>query len=439
MNRRTLLTVLILCGLVIGLVVGQIVHVQAEYGPGQTIMDSQFAGLLGIFRLIGRDIFMGLLKMIIIPLVLSSVIVGVTSVGDFGKLGWLGGKTILYYFATMFIAVTVGLVLVNMLQPGRVGFETSERQQAEQAWQQRDSSTTQQAPQTLGQALLSIVARMVPYNPVKAAVELDTLKVIVFSILLGIAITLIGPRGTPLTDFFSALYHAILTLTMGVLWLAPVGVFCLIVGSVAAIGLEVFAQKIGLYMVTVLGGLGIHAVIVLPLALWVVGRYNPFKFFNDMRLALMTALSTASSSASLPVTMECAIDNANVSRRSAGFVLPLGATINMDGTALYEAVAVVFLAQVYGVEMGLTQLIIVALTATLAAVGAAGIPEAGLVTMLIVVTAVNNSVPGVKIPVEAVGLILGVDRILDMCRTTVNVWGDAVGARIISRSEPDPA
>ena len=266
------------------------------------------------------------------------------------------------------------------------------------------------------------------------AAQGQALPVIFFSILLAIMITTLGDRSAILIEFFGALFEAIMKLVQLVIWMTPVGVFSLLAWTVARIGLASFGQAIGGYMITVTVGLAIHGFIVLPIICRVFGKCNPYKFMHQMRQAMMTALGTDSSSATLPVTMECATENAGISKRSAGFVLPLGSTINMDGTALYEAVAVVFLAQAYGIELGLPQLVLVAITATLAAIGAAGIPSAGLVTMVIVINAVN---PGLEamgkdtIPIAAIGLIIGVDRILDMMRTTVNVWGDAVGAKIV--------
>ncbi|MEC8734809.1 MAG: dicarboxylate/amino acid:cation symporter, partial [Planctomycetota bacterium] len=204
---------------------------------------------------------------------------------------------------------------------------------------------------------------------------------------------------------------------------------------------ESLIGPLGGYMSTVLIGLGIHGLVVLPLILWILGRTNPYRFMFRMRKALLTAFGTDSSSATLPVTIETAIDEGGCSKRSSNFVLPLGATVNMDGTALYEAVAVVFLFQLYGIELEFAELMIVVITATLAAVGAAGIPSAGLITMVIVIGAVNTSLAGrgiEELPLSAVGVIYGVDRLLDMCRTVVNVWGDATGAKIITRLAPDP-
>ncbi len=218
----------------------------------------------------------------------------------------------------------------------------------------------------------------------------------------------------------------------------PLGVFALVVWSVGRIGLGALAGPVFWYVFTVLLGLLLHAVVVIPLVMWMLTRQNPFVFMHQMRSALMTAFGTDSSSATLPVTIEAAEKFGGCSSRASRFVLPLGATINMDGTALYEGVAVVFLFQCYGIPLGPTELAIVVVTATLAAIGAAGIPSAGLVTMAIVVGAVNGSLGGDKtLPLAAIGIILGIDRILDMCRTTVNVWGDAVGAKIMTRLAPD--
>jgi len=438
MRGKALLTGLILAGLLAGAILGQMLH-DPQYVYNVTPLDQHaHASALKAFKLVGRDIFMGLLFMVIVPLIVASVITGVTSVGNFARLGSIGIRTLIYYFSTMLIAVVIGLVLVHTIQPGRVGYTEAEKQAAAERFAASGKEAAVEAgPHNLGQALLTVLTNLVPSNPIKAAMKPDTLKLIVFSLLFGIVLTTIGPMGQPVADFFRGVNEVMIRLTMLVLWVAPVGVFSLLAYSVAQIGLGSFAAKIGVYMSTVLAGLGVHGLIVLPLALWGLTRYPPWQFLNDMRQSLLMAFSTASSSATLPVTMQCAQHNAGVSKRASAFVLPLGATINMDGTALYEAVAVAFLAQVYGAELGLVQMILIALTATLAAVGAAGIPEAGLVTMAIVVAAVNSSMGREVIPIEGIGFILGVDRILDMCRTTVNVWGDAVGAKIISRWEPD--
>ncbi len=256
--------------------------------------------------------------------------------------------------------------------------------------------------------------------------------------MFGVAMTFVGEAARPLKQFFEALFAVTMRLVEWILWLAPIGVFALLVWTVSRIGLVSLAGPLFKFVVTVLVGLTIHGFIVLPLILMVFGKTSPLKYFRAMRAALLTALGTDSSSATLPVTIECAENEGGCSRRAARFVLPLGATINMDGTALYEAVTVVFLFQCFGIELGATELMIIVLTSTLAAIGAAGIPSAGLVTMVIVLEAVNSSMGVDKsVPISAVGIIWGIDRLLDMYRTVVNVWGDAVGARIMTRLAPD--
>ena len=436
MKARTLLTILILGALLVGVVTGQALH-----GRDHASFDH-------VCTFIGSDIFMGLLKMLIVPLIISAVIVGVTSVGDFRHLGAIGLKTVAYYLTTTIVAVLLGLVLVMLIRPGAGFFSgpdgAAQRQKyLDEGQAKRDAITQAQekeggAVKTSTDALLNIVRQLIPKNPVAAAAQGKPLQIIVFSILFGILLTTIGPSAKVVVDFFRAVLEVMIKMAGVVLWLAPAGVFCLVARNVAAVGMGVFAERIGAYMATVLLGLAIHGFIVLPLLLLVVGRTNPWAFIVQMRASLVMAFSTASSSATLPVTIEAAVEQGGCSKRAAGFVLPLGSTVNMDGTALYEAVAVVFLVQAFSSDpLELTQVVLIAITATLAAVGAAGIPQAGLTTMLLVVTAVNQG-GAAQIPLAAIGLILGVDRVLDMCRTMVNVWGDAVGAKIISRTEPDP-
>jgi Na+/H+-dicarboxylate symporter len=276
----------------------------------------------------------------------------------------------------------------------------------------------------------SILLNMVPANPVKAMAEMQILPLIVFSLLFGAVLTTMGKRGKPLVDLFDSLNDAMMKLTDWVIALAPVGVFALLAAVVAETGPGIFAN-LGKYMVAVLLGLTIHATVTLPLLLKLAGGASPRKFFGKVAPALTTAFSTASSSATLPLTIDCVEEEAKVPPKVASFVLPLGATINMDGTALYESVAAVFIAQVYGIDLSLGQQVLIFLTATLAAIGAAGIPSAGLVTMAIVLNAVG-------LPLEGIGMILAVDRLLDMCRTSVNVWGDTVGCAVVARMTGEP-
>jgi proton glutamate symport protein len=405
----------IIIGMAVGVVVGLVIN---ESSPVPGLIKIPFATVLGpIIGPVGQ-IFIKLLKMLIVPLILASMVTGVARVGDIRKLGGLGGKTFVYYVVTTFAAVLVGLVLVNLFRPGAgaPGFAGV-------------------MPKEVGTKVTigSVLLNMVPANPVEAMAQMQILPLIVFSLLFGAVLTTLGDKGRPLTDLFESLNDAMMKLTDWVIRLAPIGVFALLAAVVVDTGPGIFAN-LGKYMATVLLGLAVHALVTLPLLLKLVGRASPKRFFSAVAPALTTAFSTASSSATLPLSIDCVETRAKVSSRVSSFVLPLGATINMDGTALYESVAAVFIAQVYGIDLSLGQQILIFLTATLAAIGAAGIPSAGLVTMAIVLNAVG-------LPLEGIGMILAVDRILDMCRTSVNVWGDTVGCAVVARltSEETPA
>jgi Na+/H+-dicarboxylate symporter len=362
-------------------------------------------------------LFLRALKMIIVPLVMASMVVGITNLGDVRRLGRVGGLTLLYYVTTTGLAVGLGILLVNLLAPG-AGVPLGEAAIPEQV----------RAREAVGFA--DIVLSFVSDNIVKAMAEMDILPVIVFSLALGGVLTTLEERGAPVIAFFTGLNEAMMRMVHLLMYLAPVGVFGLVAGRFARAGdIGELIGALGAYMGTVLLGLAIHALLVLPLILWLLGRRDPFVYAVNMGPALLTAFSTASSSATLPLTLECVEERNRVSRRAAYFVLPLGATINMDGTALYEAVAAIFIAQVVGIELGAWQQVLVFVTATLAAIGAAGIPEAGLVTMVIVLRAVG-------LPLEGLGLLLAVDWLLDRFRTAVNVWGDACGAGVIERFLP---
>ena len=439
-KRAWLITWLILAGMAMGALAGAWLHgLKGSDAVGyQTTID--------LFSFVGNTLFMGLLKMLIVPLIIASVIVGVASIGDFKSLGRIGLKTGIYFLVTMLIAATIGLALVNTIRPGDgIGAAQVERGEKEYVENKEAQTKIETGPSGFGSAMLEIVEDMIPTNPIASAADpkIAALPIIAFSIFFAIMLTTIGSRGSVVLRFFDAVFETMTAMVHVVIMLAPVGVFCLLAWTVGRIGLEIFVGGMAKYIATVLSGLFIHGVIVLPLILWIFGRTNPFRFMHQMRQALMTAFSTDSSSATLPVTIECAVEEGGCSRKAAGFVLPLGATVNMDGTALFEAVAVAFIAQSYGVQLDLEQSVIIAITATLTAIGAAGIPSASLVLMPVVIAAVNQSLDpsgtstAAIIPIAGIGLVLGVDRILDMSRTVVNVWGDAVGAKIITRSEPD--
>ncbi len=390
-------------GVVVGLTINESSAVPSAIKTPFSVIFTPIIGPIG-------QIFIKLLMMLIVPLIMASMITGVARVGDIRKLGGLGAKTFLYYLVTTFASVLVGLILVNILRPG-AGAPTIGG----------DVPDVVRTQVTIGSVLLN----MIPSNPVKAMAEMQILPLIVFSLLFGAVLTTIGNKGRPLIDLFESLNAAMMKLTDWVIRLAPYGVFALLAAVVAESGPGIFAN-LGKYMATVLLGLAIHALVTLPILLKLVGGANPKRYFEKVATALTTAFSTASSSATLPLTIDCVETKAKVAPRVSSFVLPLGATINMDGTALYESVAAVFIAQVYGIDLSFGQQVLIFLTATLAAIGAAGIPSAGLVTMAIVLNAVG-------LPLEGIGMILAVDRILDMCRTSVNVWGDTVGCTVVAR------
>ena len=374
------------------------------------------------------DLFLQVLKLLVLPLVVTSMICGITSLGDIRKVGKVGVWTIVYYMLTGAIAVLIGIVLVQVIQPG---YETDD------AFAYKSEKVADKEENTVLGTLLDVFrgnerrpgSGMFPSNVVQAAVHTNVLALIVFSLLFGAALTTLGTQGQIVIDFFRVSNEAVMKMVNLAMLFAPIGIFGLVAiniaknGGGAEFGAEL--QRLGWYVGTVLIGLAVH-VLLLGSLLGILARRNPFTYTFGILRALLTAMTTASSSATLPVTMRAVERNNKVSNRSASFVLPLGATVNMDGTALYEAVAVIFIAQSMGIEMTTAQLFVIFLTATLAAIGAAGIPEAGLVTMVIVLTAVN-------LPMEGIGTILAIDWFLDRMRTTVNVYGDAVGAAVIDR------
>jgi proton glutamate symport protein len=366
------------------------------------------------------DIFLRALNMIIIPLILFSVSTGVASVGSGSNLGRLGLKTIGYYFFTSLAAIVTGLLLVTLIKPG-IGAEFGLTAQVEEIAGATDN---------FGQTLIKIV----PTNIFEALAQGNMLSIIFFAILFGFFMTRINDRPRHLViDVFNAGLDVIMKITMFVIKFTPLGIFSItakVIAQQVQMGNEIseVISRLGLYFITVLSGLFIHAFITLPLAVKIIGRANPLKHFKNMATPILTAFSTSSSNATLPLTMEALEDNNGVSNKIASFTVPLGATVNMDGTALYECVAVIFIAQAYGIDLTFGQQIIVVFTALLAAIGAAGIPMAGLVMMAVVLKAVG-------LPLEGIGLVLAVDRILDMFRTAVNVYGDTCGATIIAKSE----
>ncbi len=514
----------ILIGIIIAIIVG-------------TLVGGWLPNLAVKFRILG-DIFLNSLMMIVVPLVIFSMIVGITGLGDIRKIGSIGRRTVIYYMVTTGISVLIGIILVNIVQPGK-GISAGEKHSAfsytiatennrtvtltNATWDKTNynekyllvlqdqkvqgtielisensvtvrlwesqlledvvyitaedgtrlpflqvdgqlvSAEPELAPSGKGvEITLSITQRLrgkeekdivntleevlignretgkeglIPRNLFNAMVNTDILPLIFFAILIGATLSVLGERGRATINVISTLNDAVMRLVNWIMIVAPIGIFGLISARIGnAGGFSGFLPELlalGKYSFTVLFGLAIHAFIMLPLILLLFGRRNPLRYVTGVGAALLNAFSTASSSATLPLTLEGVKNQNGISNRTASFVLPLGATINMDGTALYEAVAAMFIAQVYGIAMSPVEQVVIFLTATLAAIGAAGIPEAGLVTMVIVLRAVG-------LPIEGIGLILTIDWLLDRFRTTVNVWGDSVGAGVIETFEMKP-
>ncbi len=362
------------------------------------------------------DMFMRALKMVIIPLILTSIISGIVNIGSLEKLGRIGLKTISYYIVTSVFAIVTGLLMVNLFKPGEgadLGFVSEVEGLA-------------LAKESFGQTLINII----PTNIVQAMVENQMLSVIFWAILVGLFITNISKKHKKLyIKIFNGGFELMMKITEFVIKFTPFGVFGIVAYQVAQQkNLMEVGARLGLYMVAVILALIVHSCVTLPLILKFVGKINPFSHIRAMSVPLLTAFSTSSSSATLPLTMEAVEHKAGASNKITSFVLPLGATINMDGTALYECVAAIFIAQAYGIDLSFGEQIIVVITALLASIGAAGIPMAGLVMITVILSAVN-------LPLEGVGLILAVDRILDMFRTSVNVWSDSCGTVVIAKSE----
>ncbi len=391
------LTFWIFAGLFLGMVSGKI------FGEG----------IIPLGEVLG-DVFLKLLRMAIMPLILVSITSGVISVGGRKNLGLLGAKTFSYYVVSSLLAILTGQILVNVFKPGigsTIRFE-------------ENVDVIPAVQRDIG----DIINGIIPENPFGAMANGEVLPVIFFSILLGYFITLLkGPQKEKLEDLFNAFFEAMMKMTQFVIWSAPIGVFGINAKIVATTGFDAF-RSLGFYFVLVLIGLSIHAFVTLPIMIRIFTGKNPFYHYKGMPSALATGFSTCSTIVTLPLTMTAVTRHSRVSKKIASFVLPIGATVNMDGTALYECVAVIFIAQVYGFDLTFAQQIIIVITALLASIGAASVPMSGMVMMSIILGAVG-------LPLEGVAVILAVDRILDMFRTMVNVLSDSCGSVIIAKLE----
>ncbi len=357
------------------------------------------------------DLFIRLIRMIIVPLVFASLVVGASSMSDMKKLGRVGAKTIGYYLTTTVFAVTLGVVIANIIQPGR-GLVIDVEEVAIE---------TRAAPDVV-ETLLNLV----PLNPLAALVEGRMLQIIVFALFVGITIALIGEKGKPVYDFFDSFAEVMYRITEIVMNYAPIGVFALIAWVVGTHGLDVLLPLAKVIFAVYLACL-LHAGIIYSLANSLLAKIHPLRFFRGFFDAWIVAFTTCSSAATLPVTIRCA-KKAGVPGSIRNFVLPLGATINMDGTAIYQGIGVLFIAQAYGISLTFAQHITIVLTATLASIGTAGVPGAGMIMLVMMLTSVG-------LPLDGIALIAGIDRVLDMVRTSVNVLGDGTCAMVVAATE----
>jgi len=407
------LTRRILIGLAAGMVTGVLLSLVRARGTlaGFAIEGAYVFLVDGVFFVIGQ-VFLSSLKLLVVPLVLVSLACGTAALEDVTKLGRIGGKTLGLYLVTTALAISVAIVLAVIIGPGEgAGIQTA--------------SLTFEATEAPG--LAQTLINIFPDNPFAAMAEARMLQVIVFAVLLGLAMTLAGEAGRDLLRVFESANAVIMKLVFVLMEIAPYGIFCLIAKVFAEQGLQVF-EKLVLYFVTVLLVLAFHAMLTYPTLLFLFARVPPSHFFRKLRGPMGVAFGTASSGATLPVTLRTVEERLGVDNSIASFTVPLGATINMDGTAIMQGVATVFIAQVYGVEIGPSGYLTVVLTATLASIGTAGVPGVGTIMLAMVLRQM-------QLPVEGVALILGVDRLLDMTRTAVNIMGDAVVSCVVARSE----
>lgn len=361
-------------------------------------------------------IFIRLISLIVVPLVFVSLFLGTASMGDLKKLGRIGAKTLLYYITTTLIAIIIGLALVNMVKPG-------ENVKLEAQYQ---DVTFQQPEKKI--SIVDNLINIIPKNPVRALVEGNMLQIIFLAILFGIAVTTISDtRRQTLINWFDSFNEGIFKVIHMVMKIAPLGVFALIASTIGMFGFDVLVSLLK-YGIVVIVGLAIHASVIISIAVKMIGKKSPLKFWSAIRPAMVVAFSTSSSNATLPVTMESVEKGLKVPRVISSFVLPLGATINMDGTALYQCISIYFIAQVYGIELSVAKMVIIILSVVLASIGTAGAPMAGVLILVMILQSIG-------VPTEGIAMIMGVERIMDMSRTTVNIIGDASASVVITQLE----
>ncbi len=392
------LSIKILIGLVLGIIGGLIA------GPTAVPWMKVWIAPIG-------TIFINLIKMVIVPVVLASIVAGVASIGDVKKLGRVGVKIMVFYLATTAFAVAIGLMFGTLMQPGK-GLTIP---------------AGAKAASKLAPPLQDVLVNIIPSNPFVAMEKGDMLQIIVFAIFLGIGITMVGAKAKPVDDFFNGLAEVTYKIIDMIMNFAPFGVFALMMPVVAVNGPKVLLPLASVVAAMYIASI-VHAVVVYSGTVATLGGMSPVRFFKGIAPAMLVAFSTCSSGATLPVTLKCTQENLGVRKDVSSFCLPLGATVNMDGTAIYCGLAALFVAQAYGIELNAGQYMTIILTGTLASIGAAGVPGAGLIMLTLVLTSVG-------LPIEGVALIAGIDRVLDMARTTLNITGDAAGCVVVQNSE----
>lgn len=405
-GKKMTLTSKIFAGLILGLICGLVLYPVKEV---PVIKDY----LIGFGFNLGGMIFINAIKMMVVPLVFVSLVVGTASMGDVKKLGRVGGKIMGMYLVTTALAITLAIALATLINPG-MGL---------------DMSSLAKGEYTIKEAVpvVQVFANMVPTNPIASMANADMLQIIVFAILFGIAMTYLGKQVQIVKDFFEVLNEINLKVVAIIMEFAPIGVFCLMSKTFASLGYKAMGPILA-YMITIILALLIHYLVVYNGILVGIGRLNPITFLKKFWPVMSVAFSTSSSNATLPLNLKTVQEKLGASKEISSFTIPLGATVNMDGTAIMQGVATVFIAQVFGIPLGINEFLMVILTATLASIGTAGVPGVGLVMLSMVLTQVG-------LPVEGIALIIGVDRILDMSRTVLNITGDAICTLVVCKSE----
>ncbi len=406
-KKKMSLSTQIFIALLTGAILGVVVH---YFMPDGYLKDTVIIN--GILYVVGQG-FIRLMQMLVVPLVFCSLVCGSMAIGDTKTLGKVGVKTVVFYFFTTAVAVTVALSIASLINPGR-GI-------------QLENVEAGNVASTEATSMVETILNIIPKNPIGSMASGDMLPIIVFALFVGIMLAKLGSSASTVSNFFSQFNDIMMEMTMSVMKIAPIGVFCLIAKTFAGIGFDAFLPMLK-YMGSVTLALAVQCFVVYQVLLFIFTRLNPIKFIKKFFPVMTFAFTTATSNATIPLSIDTLEKKIGVSKRISSFTIPLGATVNMDGTSIMQGVAVIFIAQVYGMNLSAGDLVTVVITATLASIGTAGVPSVGLVTLSMVLSSVG-------LPTEGIALIMGIDRILDMMRTAVNITGDAVCTTVVSYQE----